>query len=172
VNWHFELSLVFIHELMFLVGGMIIGATIMLIVMDRFEKRMLDQHVSQVDGLLGRINELTMKRGTSDPSVEPSALSFRPARVRTAGINDMSLELAGVSACRCTGGGRRHWLHVRLRRAAITTRPGSSKPKVSDLARTDSEPASIGERATERPAGTGDATSGSGTRPEQGRRLH
>jgi hypothetical protein len=63
---------------MFLVGGMIIGATIMFVIMDRFEKSMIDRHASQVDGLLGRINELTMKRVTTEPSVEPSELSSQP----------------------------------------------------------------------------------------------
>lgn len=58
----FQLSPVFIRELMFLVGGIIIGMTIMLFVFDRHERRMIDRHMAQVKGLQWQINELTREQ--------------------------------------------------------------------------------------------------------------
>jgi hypothetical protein len=70
VKWQFHLSVVFFHEAMFLIGGIIIGMTIMFFVVDRFEKRMIDRHMRQVDGLLGRINELAKNQRVSEPASE------------------------------------------------------------------------------------------------------
>lgn len=58
----FHLSPVLVRELLFLVGGIIIGMTIMLFVIDRHEKRMIDRHMKQLDGLMLQINELSRKQ--------------------------------------------------------------------------------------------------------------
>lgn len=64
-----------LHELMFLVGGIVIGMTIMVIVFERYERRVIDQHMRQVNGLLGRINELARenRRGSDSTPERPSA---------------------------------------------------------------------------------------------------
>jgi uncharacterized membrane protein YccC len=61
----------FFHEVLFLAAGIVIGVTIMFVVFDRYDRRRLDRHARQVEGLLGRISELALKnRRASDPHSE------------------------------------------------------------------------------------------------------